>query len=137
MTFINLTAQAATPCQIREGVTSLGAKERKSLVQLLHFVDLPSITLLKYRADSIANLAATANASSALIAGEPFFTPILEASLRKQGITPYYAITQPIEVDVVGEDGSTERVPSIKHLGFVEGVVTTTLADLIDFSGNA
>lgn len=137
MTFINLTSQAATPRQIQEGVTSLGAKERKSLAQLLHFVDLPSITLLKYRAEGIANLAATANASSALIAGEPFFMPILEASLRKQGITPYYAVTLPIEVDVVDEDGVTVKVPSVKHLGFVEGVVTATLADLLEFSASA
>lgn len=54
-----------------------------------------------------------------MIGGAPFFMSYLEKALEQAKITPVYAFSERVSVDVEKEDGSVVKTAVFKHLGFV------------------
>jgi len=111
---INLTQHVATADQ--------GATEpaNKAVVQdLLTFEEIPTTALMVKRAKELADIAAEAGATEAMIGGAPFFMSVLEAALVMKKIEPVYAFSKRETVEEKQQDGSVRKVAVFRHLGFV------------------
>ena len=126
----NFTQHNATEDQIASGVQSTPNAEIKSL---LNFVDLPSASDLKERAQKIAELAKIeakiaeidnytllVNPPKCMIAGAPFFMSHLECELKEVGFIVLYAFSQRVSVERHNEDGTVTKQNVFKHIGFIE-----------------
>jgi len=120
---LNLTQHEATKDQIEAGVFSPCSETLKTIRELMTFNSLPSYDDKIRAAESIAFHAGNLQEQypeieKAMIGGAPFFMRVLEDSLLTVGIEPVYAFSQRENHEVV-EDGKTNRLAIIKHLGFV------------------
>lgn len=115
---LNLTQHAATAEQVTAGVVE---PADKGMVQtLITFDELPTMEQVRASAEAVAELAAHAGASAAMIGGAPFFMGPLEVALRNRGVTPLYAFSRREAADVTQADGSVKKTQVFRHVGFVE-----------------
>lgn len=137
MTILNLTQHNATPAQITEGVVDLVGSDKDLLVKLLTFDTLPTVEVIKSRAEQIAYLASDLMLEEknnwvesgcdeddfeqyfAMIGGAPFLMGPLEVALKKFDITPIYAFSVRDSVDVKQADGSVKKTAVFNHGGFI------------------
>lgn len=121
MTILNLTQHNATKDQLGAGIVDLPEHERELISKLLTFNTLEETAAdaMEQRADAIAAIARSLGADAAMIGGAPFFMSTLESSLKCACVQPYYAFTQRVSVDKVGEDGQTVKTSVSKHMGLI------------------
>jgi hypothetical protein len=135
MAIMNLTQHRATPDQVAAGVFDLPEDERRHLMSLLTFSDLPSKDEIKERANEVAALAALLAdgadreershndmggfALHGMIGGAPFMMRALEDALKDQGIEPLYSFSIRESVEET-RDGSVIKQNVFRHIGFVE-----------------
>ena len=112
---INLVMHAASPEQ--------GAFEpdnKAEVKDLLVFKDLPTTNEIRQRAHILANIAGEYDATHAMIGGALYLMSHLERALLTRGITPLYAFSERVSVEVVNDKGEVEKKSVFKHLGFIE-----------------
>lgn len=119
---INLTQHLATRDQITQGVRDLPEAQRKRLVELLTFNDLPTRGEIRKRAAFIADLALFDDGDdpeSAMIGGAPWLMPSLSSALQARGIRPVFAFSKRMAVEKINPDGSVTKTAEFVHVGFV------------------
>lgn len=122
---VNLTQHPATADQIAAGVVDIS--DRARLCALLTFDELPTAHDIQRRADALASLvigehpqtAYDSGVISAMIGGAPYLMAPLEASLRAIDVIPLYAFSVRESVEQIQPDGSTKKIATFKHAGFV------------------
>lgn len=128
MKVLNLTQHKATPEQLAQGVFESLHGEYVS--KLLTFKKIPSQNELAGRARELACLAFTVCNDArdeddepmyAMIGGAPFFMATLEKALIEQGVTPFYAFSERVSVEMAGADGTVTKTNVFRHIGFVGG----------------
>jgi hypothetical protein len=115
MKIINLTMHEATPEQ--------GAFEpcnKAEVLDFLLFKKLPDTNEIRQRAHILANIAGEHDATHAMIGGALYLMSHLERALLTRGITPLYAFSERVSVEVVNDKGEVEKDSVFKHLGFIE-----------------
>jgi len=121
---MNLTQHAPTPEQVTEGVAPASA----TVQALLMFeatrgdqgrLQVPPMTEVRRRAETLANLAAESGASRAMIGGASFLMGPLEAALIRKGIEPLYSFSARESVEEAQADGSVKKISSHRHIGFM------------------
>ena len=65
-----------------------------------------------------------------MIGGAPFFMSILEKVLVSYLFVPVYAFSERVSVDVVREDGTTNKTSVFKHVDFVRTATRLTDEDI-------
>ena len=114
---LNLTQHAATPEQVEAGVVE---PEEKARVQaLLTFNSIPSLDEIYDRAEAIADVASRHGATQVMIGGAPYLMAPLEWCLVRRNILPLYSFTERVSEEVVQSDGTTRKVSTFRHVGFV------------------
>ena len=113
---INLTQHEASPEQDCAPRTPEDAKTIKNLIT---FEELPGLKEISDRARKLALFAKEQGATEAMIGGAPYFMPSLDAALRIQKIEPVYAFSRRESVDTILPDGTTKKISTFKHVGFV------------------
>ena len=116
---LNLTMHDATQEQLKHGVVDLLCLNSKVLRALLSFEQLPCVEEVRDRAERIADLAESLEASSAMIGGAPFLIEPLSKALKKRGIRPMFAFSRRSSEERTYPDGTVRKVSIFRHLGFV------------------
>lgn len=128
MKVLNLTQHKATHEQIAQGVFE--SLHGEYISKLLTFAKLPSQKDLAVRALELACLAFTVCNDArgeddepmyAMIGGATFFMAPLAKALIEQGVTPLYAFSERVSVEVAGADGTVTKTNVFRHIGFVGG----------------
>lgn len=130
MRIINLTHHAATQEQIDVGVIDLPAGKKAILAELLTFETLPTLKKIQFRAEAIAELAATHDISDddyhagiypthAMIGGAPWLMSALESTLMDHFVIPIYAFSLRESIEQIQPDNSVRKINIFKHFGFV------------------
>ena len=114
---LNLTQHAASPEQVEAGVVE---PEEKARVQaLLTFASLPSLDEIRERAEALAEIASEHGATQAMIGGAPYLMAPLEWALLRKNVLPLYSFTERVSEEKVEPDGTTRKVSTFRHVGFV------------------
>ncbi len=114
---LNLTQHAATPEQVEAGVVE---PEEKARVQgLLTFNSIPSLEEIYERAEALADVASRHGATQVMIGGAPYLMAPLEWWLIRRNILPLYSFTERVSEEQVQPDGTTRKVSTFRHVGFV------------------
>lgn len=129
---LNLTQHEATPEQKEAGVIDLPAELRAELVDALTFMDCPDSTVVRARAERIAQLCSDywnhLNASylntrtqffAAMIGGAPYLMAPLERALQAQYIPAVYAFSERVSTETEKADGSIVKTSSFRHAGWI------------------
>lgn len=117
----NFTQHHSTPEQVKDGVVDLDEENRKKLIKLLTFDELPTLDILTRRALDIADLATKIGAEIVLIGGVPFLMSHLEAALTLMSIKYVYSFSKRQSVEEEQKDGSVIKKTVFRHEGFVKG----------------
>ncbi len=112
---INLTMHPATPEQ-----GCIEPDNKAEVKELLLFKGLPTVDEIQHRALMLANIANEQGATHAMIGGALYLMSHLERALLTMGITPVYAFSERVSVEVTLPDGKVEKRAVFKHLGFIE-----------------
>lgn len=131
---VNLTRHKASPeqnCAPRDSETE------KRIKELVLFETLPTVYELEKRALALARLAYNLDATEAMIGGAGYLMPYLERALTGLGIEPVYAFSQRESSEVVQPDGSTRKVTTFRHIGFVRNARATEYEWLSFFANYA
>ena len=117
VSILNLTQHSASIEQIEAGLFDLRSEDRKILVSLLTFLEIPSKEEMVTRATSIAQLVHDhyPNVDGVMIGGAPYFMSTLEGALMHHKLNPVYAFS--IRESVDHPNGAKMSV--FKHVGFV------------------
>ena len=115
-TRINLTQHQSLPAQQCAGRSE---EQERAIRNLLTFTELPDLAEITDRAVALADLAAKAGATEAMIGGAPYLMPALDLVLRTRGIEPLYAFSLRESVDEEQSDGSIVKRTRFVHAGFV------------------
>ncbi len=116
---LNLTQHQATQEQVNAGVVEPADKQQ--VQQLLTFDRLPSNHDLVISANELVKIAAKSGCRKVMIGGAPFFMPVLEGALRREGLLAVYAFSERVSVEETLPDGSVRKTNIFKHVGFVGG----------------
>lgn len=116
---LNLTQHQATQEQVNAGVVEPANKQQ--VQQLLTFDRLPSNHELALRASELVKMASKSGCHRIMIGGAPFFMPVLEGALRREGLLTVYAFSERVSVEETLPDGSVRKTNVFKHIGFVGG----------------
>lgn len=123
MILINLTQHQLTQEQL-QGAVQVGADVRDEVVKLITFNGLPTAGEIKGNANRLAEICCDMHASHAVIGGAPYLMRPLEQALRKVGVTPLYAFTERVAVEVTNpETGEVTKTSKFNFAGWVEGVL--------------
>lgn len=114
---LNLTQHAATPEQVEAGVVEPDEKAR--VQALLTFSAIPSLDEIYERAEAIADVASRHGATQVMIGGAPYLMAPLEWWLIRRNILPLYSFTERVSAEEVQPDGTTRKVSTFRHVGFV------------------
>jgi len=120
MQIFNATQHPATPDQIQAGVIPTCDPQVKVL---LTFDSIPTKSDMIRRANEIAHIVGVQHQLNAcMIAGAPYFMPILEETLVTHGLNVYYAFSKRESIEVI-VGNAVEKKNVFKHKGFyiVEG----------------
>ena len=118
MSILNLTQHDATSEQIQAGVVE--PADKAAVRAALSFEELPSSSVLKTRAETLAVFARQMGHKSAMIGGAPFFMGALEKELIKFGIKPLYSFfSYAPNKERYNSDGCKETIKVFKHTGFI------------------
>ena len=112
---INLVMHAASPEQ-----GCFEPQNKAEVKELLLFRQMPTADEIHRRAKSLANIAHESGATHAMIGGALYLMSSLERALVDLGITPLYAFSERVSVEVTNDLGEVEKKATFKHLGFVE-----------------
>ena len=116
---LNLTQHQATQEQVNAGVVEPADKQQ--VQKLLTFDRLPSNHDLVFSANELAKIASKSGCRRIMIGGAPFFMPVLEGALRREGLLTVYAFSERVSVEETLPDGSVRKTNVFKHVGFVGG----------------
>jgi len=114
---LNLTQHAASPEQVEAGVVE--PEEKARVQKLLTFASLPSLAEIHERAEAIADVASRHGATRAMVGGAPYLMAPLEWALIKRNILPLYSFTERVSEEQVQPDGTTRKVSTFRHVGFI------------------
>lgn len=115
---INLTQHVCSAEQAAERVVE---PSNKGAVQTaLTFVGMPTKEVISKRANALAEIAAKSGCKKAMIGGAPYLMGTLEKALKDKGITPLYSFSERVSIEVVREDGTTQKTSVFQHKGFIE-----------------
>ena len=115
MKIFNLTQHAGSADQ--EGLVEPSAEQKKRIIVLISFEEVPSSEEMEARAHELARIAS--GYSAAMIGGAPYFQAPLERALLKVGVKPLYAFSKRESVDEQMPDGSIRKVAVFRHAGWV------------------
>lgn len=120
MKVINLTQHTPTMSQAAEvAFVTLPDDVRAQVLALITFAPAEvNYETLRYRADTLAQIAANSGADVAMLGGAPFFQSFLENALLAQGVGFCYALSERVARDEVQADGSVRKVSVFEHAGF-------------------
>ncbi len=126
ITIWNLTQHSPTPDQINAGVKNLPEEKNQYLKKLLTFEHLEecSDNNMYKRAYEIVRLVKNVNNSETdiihvMIAGAPYFMPILEKILLEHDFCVHYAFSKREVKEIPQPDGSVKKTLTFKHEGFI------------------
>ena len=123
MILINLTQHNLTKEQL-QGAVEVGNDVRDEVIKLITFNELPTAGVIKDNASRLAAICRDMQASHAVIGGAPYFMGPLEQSLRRVGITPLYAFTERVAVEVTDPvTGEVTKTSKFNFAGWIEGVL--------------
>lgn len=123
MIIINLTQHQLTQEQL-QGVVQVGNDVRDEVVKLITFNGLPTAGEIKDNASRLAEICRDMHASHAVIGGAPYFMGPLEQALRRVGVTPLYAFTERVAVEVTDPiTGEVTKTSKFNFAGWIEGVL--------------
>lgn len=114
---LNLTQHNATPEQVEAGVVE--PKEKARVQALLTFNSIPSLDEIYERAEGLADVASRHGATQVMIGGAPYLMAPLEWWLIRRNILPLYSFTERVSEEQVQPDGTTRKVSTFRHVGFV------------------
>ena len=120
MKVINLTQHTPTMSQAAEvAFVTLPDDVRAQVLALITFAPAEvNYETLRYRADTLAQIAANSGADVAMLGGAPFFQSFLENALLAQGVGFCYALSERVARDEIQADGSVRKVSVFEHAGF-------------------
>lgn len=119
MSIINLTQHAGSPDQVAEGLVEPSAEEKKMIVSLISFEEIPSLKEMEERAEKLSQIVLRHGCNAAMVGGAPYFMAPLEKSLIDKGIKPLYAFSKRESEDQIQADGSVRKVAIFRHAGWV------------------
>lgn len=123
MLLINLTQHTLTAEQ-KQGAVEVGNDVRDEVVKLITFNGLPTAGEIKGNASRLAGICRDMHASHAVIGGAPYFMGPLEQALRRVGVTPLYAFTERVAVEVTDPvTGEVTKTSKFNFAGWIEGVL--------------
>ena len=123
MILINLTQHNLTKEQL-QGAVEVGNDVRDEVIKLITFNELPTAGVIKDNASRLAAICRYMHASHAVIGGAPYFMGPLEQSLRRVGVTPLYAFTERVAVEVTNpETGEVTKTSKFNFAGWIEGAL--------------
>ena len=123
MLLINLTQHTLTAEQ-KQGAVEVGNDVRDEVVKLITFNGLPTAGEINGNASRLAEICRDMHASHAVIGGAPYFMGPLEQALRRVGVTPLYAFTERVAVEVTNpETGEVTKTSKFNFAGWIEGVL--------------
>lgn len=123
MILINLTQHNLTQEQLKDAV-EVGTDVRDEIIKLITFNGLPTAGEIKNNASRLAEICRDMHASHAVIGGAPYFMRPLEQALRRVGVTPLYAFTERVAVEVTNpETGEVTKTSKFNFAGWIEGVL--------------
>ncbi len=119
MKILNLTQHVATPEQIAAGVVEPSEKDKKLIIKLLTFEEIPEREEIFKRADLLARLARRIGYRNAMVGGAPYLMRPLESALWRYGIRGFYAFSKRESIEEQLPDGSVKKTQVFRHAGFV------------------
>lgn len=123
MLLINLTQHTLTAEQL-QGSVEVGTDVRDEVIKLITFNGLPTAGEIKGNASRLAEICRDMHASHAVIGGAPYFMGPLEQALRRVGVTPLYAFTERVAVEVTNpETGEVTKTSKFNFAGWIEGAL--------------
>lgn len=123
MILINLTQHNLTQEQLKNAV-EVGTDVRDEVIKLITFNGLPTAGEIKDNASRLAEICRDMHASHAVIGGAPYFMGPLEQALRRVGVTPLYAFTERVAVEVTDPNtGEVTKTSKFNFAGWIEGVL--------------
>lgn len=123
MIIINLTQHNLTKEQL-QGAAEVGNDVRDEVIKLITFSGLPTAGEIKGNASRLAEICRDMHASHAVIGGAPYFMGPLEQALRRVGVTPLYAFTERVAVEVTDPvTGEVTKTSKFNFAGWIEGVL--------------
>ena len=123
MILINLTQHNLTQEQLKDAV-EVGNDVRDEVVKLITFSGLPTAGEIKGNASRLAEICRDMHASHAVIGGAPYFMGSLEQALRRVGVTPLYAFTERVAVEITNpETGEVTKTSKFNFAGWIEGAL--------------
>ncbi len=123
MILINLTQHNLTQEQLKNAV-EVGTDVRDEVIKLITFNGLPTAGEIKDNASRLAEICRDMHASHAVIGGAPYFMGPLEQALRRVGVTPLYAFTERVTVEVTDPNtGEVTKTSKFNFAGWIEGVL--------------
>ena len=123
MILINLTQHNLTQEQLKDAV-EVGTDVRDEVIKLITFNGLPTAGEIKDNASRLAEICRDMHASHAVIGGAPYFMGPLEQALRRVGVTPLYAFTERVAVEVTNpETGEVTKTSKFNFAGWIEGAL--------------
>lgn len=123
MIIINLTQHQLTQEQL-QGAVQVCNDVRDEVIKLITFNGLPTAGEIKDNASRLAEICRDMHASHAVIGGAPYFMGPLEQALRRVGVTPLYAFTERVAVEVTDPNtGEVTKTSKFNFAGWIEGVL--------------
>lgn len=123
----NFTQHQAQPSQLAAGVVDLNPEMRKVLSNLLTLdaqaLVADPVDVCYRRVEYIVDLAQAVGAEAVMIGGQPTLMRVLAGRLHRAGIRPLEAVGDRVSVDEPQPDGTTKKVVSWKHIGFVPATI--------------
>jgi len=116
---LNLTQHTPTPEQLAAGVIEPSLEEKEQIRKLLTFEKPPSISEMEDRAFRLAHIVKEKGLTFALIAGAPYFMPILVAVLKNNNIIPLFSFTRREAKEEHLPDGTVKTTYRFKHVCFI------------------
>lgn len=116
---INLTQHTATPDQVAAGVVDLPPEVRAEVGGLLTFDTLPTQEEIRARALRLALIARESGHDSALIGGAAWLMEPLARHLDALGVSPFFAFTRRVSMEITRDDGTVTKTQVFKHEGFI------------------
>lgn len=123
MILINLTQHNLTKEQL-QGAVEVGNNVRDEVIKLITFNELPTAGAIKDNASRLAEICRDMHVSHAVIGGAPYLMGPLEQSLRRVGVTPLYAFTERVAVEVTDPvTGEVTKTSKFNFAGWIEGAL--------------
>jgi len=122
---LNLTQHDATKEQIKDGLVDPNESEKSVIRKLLTFDDVPTAEQMIDKSMSLYYLALHLiekykTAPTVMLAGAPWFLPLVEHQLKKGGVKAVYSFSKRCVEEQISKDGkSVKKVSVFKHVQFI------------------